>query len=156
MASLTSSEKRYRYNKKWREQNREKHRRTNQEWYQRNREEILARQHQYYQEHGEEIRRRNRIYGAAHKEQLAETRRERKRHLVQEFGGHCQDCGAEFPENPEVFDFDHRESEEKRNLLSLMKGMSWENIMVEAQKCDLVCSNCHRIRTTRRRNGEGV
>ena len=61
----------------------------------------------------------------------------------------CQDCGVKFP--PECMDFDHRDPELKSFQVSLSAvGSSSERmhrLMLEVSKCDLVCANCHRIRT---------
>lgn len=58
----------------------------------------------------------------------------------------CMDCGTFYPAC--VMDFDHRNPPEKVSNVSLMvnKG-SLIQIKNEMAKCDLVCSNCHRIRT---------
>ena len=64
--------------------------------------------------------------------------------LVNHFGGKCIDCGFEGP--PYVFDFDHRDPSQKEFAIS--QGIvSYEKLLKEAEKCDLVCSNCHRHRT---------
>lgn len=59
----------------------------------------------------------------------------------------CTDCGQRFP--PFVMDFDHRDPSTKSfnvgAALGLMKSV--EAILVEIAKCDVVCANCHRIRT---------
>jgi hypothetical protein len=48
-------------------------------------------------------------------------------------------------------DFDHREGEEKAGTIaSQVCNWSWEKIKAEVAKCDVVCSNCHRIRTAKR------
>jgi hypothetical protein len=61
----------------------------------------------------------------------------------------CMDCGGTFP--PVVMDFDHRDSETKTgNIGNLIKKWSWERLLTEVAKCDLICANCHRIRTARR------
>jgi hypothetical protein len=61
--------------------------------------------------------------------------------------GPCTDCGGVFP--PYVMDFDHRVGEEKFEGVSSLVGRTatWEVIEAEIAKCDLVCANCHRIRT---------
>jgi hypothetical protein len=66
----------------------------------------------------------------------------------------CTDCGQTFPEC--CMDFDHREGTEKAYNLGSMFAhhYSKELIQVELDKCDLVCSNCHRIRTRDRRTGK--
>jgi len=63
----------------------------------------------------------------------------------------CADCRRKYP--PYVMDFDHRDGEEKGENISLMRqqGVGMKRILEEAAKCDVVCSNCHRIRTHERR-----
>lgn len=64
----------------------------------------------------------------------------------------CLDCDGVFP--PEVMDFDHRDSEQKCfNISRGRKHVGQARLQAEIAKCDLVCSNCHRIRTWRRRQG---
>jgi len=63
----------------------------------------------------------------------------------------CADCGNRF--HPCVMDFDHREGEIKlfgigRDYYKHPK----EQVLAEIEKCDLVCANCHRMRTFNRRN----
>lgn len=59
----------------------------------------------------------------------------------------CMDCKNTFP--PYVMDFDHRDPKSKFGNVSRMlaTGCSLEQVMAEVSKCDLVCANCHRIRT---------
>ena len=59
----------------------------------------------------------------------------------------CLDCGNTFP--PECMDFDHVRDRKVSNVGSLRRN-SWRVIFDEIAKCDLVCANCHRIRTKRR------
>lgn len=61
----------------------------------------------------------------------------------------CADCGNIYPYY--VMDFDHREDEIKRCGLSETYNLSINAIKIEAAKCDVVCSNCHRERTHQRR-----
>src|SRR4029434_3801441 len=62
----------------------------------------------------------------------------------------CADCGSQFP--PCAMDFDHRDGREKRVGGTRMVGRAGINtILAEAAKCDIVCANCHRARTYRRR-----
>jgi hypothetical protein len=62
----------------------------------------------------------------------------------------CADCGGTF--HPFVMDFDHREGESKQFNISaaVPLGLSLEAVRAEAAKCDIVCANCHRLRTLRR------
>lgn len=59
----------------------------------------------------------------------------------------CSDCGGTFPEV--CMDFDHREGTVKKYPVSKMMatGYALRTILMEVEKCDLVCANCHRIRT---------
>ncbi|WP_211879539.1 hypothetical protein [Pseudarthrobacter albicanus] len=60
----------------------------------------------------------------------------------------CADCGLV----PDVLEFDHRPDEHKTTDVSnLMASGSWEAFISEVAKCDVVCANCHRIRTVQRR-----
>lgn len=62
----------------------------------------------------------------------------------------CQDCGIKYPYY--VMDFDHRPGEIKCfNIANLAKTQPRLEIVIEEiNKCDIVCSNCHRIRTHNR------
>lgn len=67
----------------------------------------------------------------------------------------CMDCGVQYPHY--VMDFDHRPDEVKVLNLSNI-GNQWSNldrIQAEIDKCDLVCANCHRIRTYERQFNMG-
>lgn len=58
----------------------------------------------------------------------------------------CGDCHETYP--PFVMDFDHRPGEIKTiEPARLIAFGSIKRLLEELAKCDLVCSNCHRIRT---------
>ncbi|HLI57150.1 MAG TPA: hypothetical protein VKY26_08990 [Actinomycetota bacterium] len=58
----------------------------------------------------------------------------------------CMDCGQTYPFY--VMDFDHRDRDQKEALISqLVTRISKGRLIAEMAKCDVVCSNCHRIRT---------
>jgi hypothetical protein len=61
----------------------------------------------------------------------------------------CADCGIQYPFY--VMDFDHREGERKEYELNRIDRMTTRAILREIKKCDVVCSNCHRVRTYKRR-----
>ncbi len=51
-------------------------------------------------------------------------------------------------------DFDHRDPGTKRQAVTRMIGRAGTDaILKEVDKCDIVCANCHRDRTKRRRDG---
>jgi len=58
----------------------------------------------------------------------------------------CTDCGLRF--DPVAMDFDHLpEFEKVANVSELTSRGSMKNLLAELEKCELVCSNCHRVRT---------
>jgi hypothetical protein len=62
----------------------------------------------------------------------------------------CSDCGNRYP--PCAMDFDHRHPSEKCGVVTRMIGRAGtKRILAEVAKCDIVCANCHRIRTYDRR-----
>jgi len=61
----------------------------------------------------------------------------------------CVDCG--YNENPVALDFDHLPGSVKVAQVSHMEGYKKEKIEAEIAKCEVVCANCHRIRTYNRR-----
>ena len=65
---------------------------------------------------------------------------------IQYLGGCCLDCGFSDLSRPEVFDFDHVE-DKTENVATLINKKGWDVLVEELDKCELVCSNCHRTRT---------
>ena len=59
----------------------------------------------------------------------------------------CVDCG--YRKYPESLDFDHT-SDDKVASLGLMGSWPLAKIIAELEKCEVVCSNCHRHRTVQR------
>jgi len=62
----------------------------------------------------------------------------------------CKDCGINYPHY--VMDFDHINNDKSFNVADAITSQSWGKILLEIKKCELVCSNCHRIRTHNRSN----
>lgn len=61
----------------------------------------------------------------------------------------CMDCKNTFP--PICMDFDHVVGTKEGDVSVLArKGCSLQKIQDEIDKCQLVCANCHRIRTQER------
>lgn len=69
--------------------------------------------------------------------------------------GPCPDCAETFPWY--VMEFDHREPELKTGLVTQMAGrVSLRRLLEEVGKCDIVCANCHRMRTLARRSSRSA
>lgn len=64
----------------------------------------------------------------------------------------CTDCQIKYP--PYVMQFDHLDAKAKVDSVANLvgAGVSLQKIKDEIAKCELVCSNCHWIRTHNRRN----
>lgn len=61
----------------------------------------------------------------------------------------CADCGIRSP-HPEIYDFDHVRGEKVAGVADLLTSGSWDAFIAEIEKCEVVCANCHRIRTKSR------
>ncbi len=102
----------------------------------------------------------NRAYHARRSPEAKKRKLELQRFRVRAITAHvttlkrrpCMDCGGTFP--PVCMDFDHLPGNKKSGNVSTMARLGWstEKILAEIAKCDLVCSNCHRIRTATRRS----
>lgn len=58
----------------------------------------------------------------------------------------CVDCGEG---DPIVLEFDHLR-DKKFCIAQGFRGRRWQDVLDEIAKCEVVCANCHRRRTTRR------
>jgi hypothetical protein len=63
----------------------------------------------------------------------------------------CADCGVRYP--PYVMDFDHVSGTKLKEIAAMTSRWAWHRIVAEIAKCEVVCANCHRERTHRRRLG---
>ena len=61
----------------------------------------------------------------------------------------CADCGQRYPYY--VMDFDHLGDDKRFNISTARFRESRAAIEEEIEKCEVVCANCHRSRTHRRR-----
>ena len=90
-----------------------------------------------------------------HIENVNAIRRElRRKHaaiVAREKSRPCVDCGVTYP--PYVMDFDHVRGEKLKEIGVMRGTVSTRVLLAEIAKCEVVCSNCHRIRTHRRRTG---
>ena len=74
----------------------------------------------------------------------------------------CADCGLKVDE-PSVYDFDHVRGVKVNDIGNILRYGGYrktgvatlEALVEEMEKCDVVCANCHRIRTAQRRRERG-
>lgn len=63
----------------------------------------------------------------------------------------CADCNIKFPWY--VMDFDHTngKTDKVMGIAKLVTTRGWKWLKDELKKCEVVCANCHRIRTHTRK-----
>jgi hypothetical protein len=72
---------------------------------------------------------------------------ERAAYLVEFFRTRpCSDCGET---DPLVLEFDHLR-DKSFNIAKGLRDHSWQAVLDEIDKCDVVCANCHRRRSALR------
>jgi 5-methylcytosine-specific restriction endonuclease McrA len=70
-------------------------------------------------------------------------RKRRMAEIIAMKGGKCQECG--YSRCTAALEFHHRVPADKLMTLNLTDmTKSWDRILVEVEKCDLLCANCHR------------
>jgi hypothetical protein len=81
----------------------------------------------------------------------AERRKVNQQLIIEAKSIPCADCGNEYPHF--VMDLDHLPQFNKKFDLSKAKHKSKALVISEIAKCEVVCANCHRIRTQNRLRG---
>lgn len=77
------------------------------------------------------------------KKAVTMRRRKIRQMLVEYKGGECTLCG--YKGCIDVLDLHHRDSSQKDfGISSGSLTRSWEKVKAEADKCELICANCHR------------
>lgn len=94
-----------------------------------------------------------RRYYDLNKDKVKKTARDRRSlvvKFVQEYkqSRGCMDCKIMYPYW--ILEFDHVRDEKVGNVGAMVKTHSLEAVKLELEKCDVVCSNCHRDRTRNR------
>ena len=61
----------------------------------------------------------------------------------------CKDCG--YNTSPYALQFDHIGDEKKGSVSNLIRSdYCWDTVKTEISKCEVVCANCHAVRTKER------
>ena len=100
-----------------------------------------------HSEYGKEHYRKNfSVYMARARARAAIDRPKNRAFIAEYLGSHpCVDCGES---DPVVLEFDHRDPATKREDVGrLVHTTTLPIVMIEVEKCDVRCGNCHRIRT---------
>jgi len=70
---------------------------------------------------------------------------ERSQKLFKMHNSECKDCKMTH-DNISFFDFHHLDPSTKKYEVKTMICSSWNRVLEEAEKCVMLCPNCHRIR----------
>lgn len=122
---------------------------------------------EYYEANKEEILRKRKEWRKANKDRVNKRAKElrdkrngpkkqtdyalkKKIYLFAKSDQFCADCGGLFPEY--MYDLDHVVGEKVFKISQWSsKDVTPQMLMDEIDKCQVVCSNCHRVRTWKRR-----
>jgi hypothetical protein len=69
--------------------------------------------------------------------------------ILKNYLGGCIDCG--YNGHPMALEFDHKPGSKKVKCVGQLARHPWHVVLTEIAKCDVVCANCHRVRTANRR-----
>ena len=99
---------------------------------------------EYYAKHKDKMKKQ---INDARKKRIGNTQ-EYIRKLKEKYP--CLDCNKKYPYY--VMDFDHIGQDKEYNVSEMVRyGFSKSKIIKETEKCEVVCANCHRERTHRRK-----
>jgi hypothetical protein len=84
-----------------------------------------------------------------HKANKEAARQRCREYVANYFATHCcTDCGER---DPFVLTFDHVRGMKRANVSDMVRdGLGLETLKAEIEKCDVVCYNCHSLRTQER------
>lgn len=130
----------------------EKRRITTRKHYLKNRGKILRKRREYLNAHPglrrEQKHRWKKRHPDVFKRQWINDANRRNEFLWGIKHNPCTDCGRIYP--APAMDFDHINSRSHYNVAA---SLGAKRLIKEVAKCQLVCANCHRIRTWKRQNG---
>lgn len=66
-----------------------------------------------------------------------------KKKAILFMGGCCSKCG--YSEHPAALQFHHIDPEEKDVAWNKLRLRSWDKIVLELEKCMILCANCHAV-----------
>lgn len=108
----------------------------------------------YYREHREVRREAGRVAAIKHRPRIIARMKKnfdlRRKQIDLAKQKPCYDCNKEYP--PYILEFDHRDPAQKLFTVGSGASSRWATRLTEEiAKCDVVCANCHKIRTFKRK-----
>lgn len=110
----------------------------------RDKDKEVAAKRRSYEKHREVVKERTRL----RRQRLRDDNREKLEALLR--ASKCADCGDT---DWVVLEFDHVTDDKSFNISTKMSDRTWEQLLEEIKKCEIVCANCHRKRTYVRAGG---
>lgn len=95
-------------------------------------------------------KRRNRVRGYQQNRRIAQN--DKKIVLQAALGGKCVGCGLT---DSRLLDFDHIDPVNKTMMVSQSLSKPIEILLAEIKNCQLLCPNCHRLKTLEQREYDG-
>lgn len=109
-----------------------------------NKADQRASAHRHYRAHSEVMKARAAEYKRRQRQVL-------KGYITQAKATPCKDCGGSF--TAPIMEFDHLHNKTRNVSEMVNAAVSLHTLKEEIAKCEVVCANCHRIRTFKRREG---
>lgn len=130
--------------------NKEDREKNRKEYYENNREELNKKQRDKWKNRTEEQIKNNKEkrkeWVEKNKEYINKKRNERKKkhkeYLIEMLGGKCSGCSS-----VKNLEFDHLDRKQKEFNISAFLAYKLEKLIPEAKKCQLLCDNCHKLKT---------
>ncbi len=116
----------------------------NKKYYDKNKEKVIADQKEYYKKNKEKYI------------EYSINRKKKGREYINKIkmkSNGCVRCG--YKEHPVAMDFDHIDPNTKSKNVAHLATYSFEQIDKEIAKCQILCANCHRIKTWKNRQQIG-
>lgn len=140
------SEKRKESNKRaqqaWRERNPELHKQQALSWKKRNPDKVREQKRRYREKHADVIK----LYREKNIDKIKENANKRRRERRDFLADYKSRYGCFICEEKEscCLDFHHVNGEDKGYTMASLRMYSIETMMIEIQKCIVLCANCHR------------
>lgn len=118
----------------------------NREWREKNKDRLNRRRRDLYAANPNaqaKSRARTKLYRERHPDREREKKHAMRKKCVEYLGGRCLHCGL--VDDPISYDFHHKDPTQKDFTISgKALKYSWDRIVVELGKCQLLCCICHR------------
>jgi hypothetical protein len=85
--------------------------------------------------------RKRSVCGTCHNKYTLQAGQNKRLRAIEHRGGRSEICG--FDKYSCSLDFHHKDPSVKSPKYSSLRGWSWERILLEIEKCILLCKNCH-------------